>query len=105
MNRFLANWKTTANGILAFLIATATTVMAFTAMNTDKTNLKIAAICNIVLALCRAYVGLLQKDADKVIAKVPGISDPVVVDATPVPVNPKAKLVETSPLPKSTEDK
>jgi hypothetical protein len=89
----IANWKTTTNGFLAFLIATATVVMAFTSQNPDKTNLKISSACAIVLALCRAYVGLIQKDADKVLAKVPGQAQPQVVAAHPVPDNPADKAV------------
>jgi fluoride ion exporter CrcB/FEX len=64
----MQHWKTTANGILAFLIATLTTLTAFQVPaalvpQSDKTWLYITLGLNLALALCRVWVGLLQNDA------------------------------------------
>lgn len=64
----MKNWKTTVNGILAFMIATLTTLLAFQApaalqQGADRSWLYITAGANLLLALCRAWVGLLQTDA------------------------------------------
>lgn len=66
------NWKTTVNGILSFLIATLTTLIAFqvpAALLTpgaDKTLLYATTFANLVVALCRVWVGMLQTDAQTV---------------------------------------
>jgi hypothetical protein len=59
------HWKSSANGILAFLIATGTVIVAFTATVPGAETAKITTGVTLGLALCRAWVGLLQKDADK----------------------------------------
>lgn len=69
MNTILKNWKTTVNGILAFLIATLGTVSAFliaqaTTLPAQSHKLMWVSIAvNLGLALCRAWVGLLQTDS------------------------------------------
>ena len=62
------NWKTTMAGILSFLIATLTTLTAFQVPaalvpGSDKTWMYVTVGMNLLLALCRVWVGLLQTDA------------------------------------------
>lgn len=64
----MSNWKTTAAGILSFLIATLTTLTAFqvpSAMipGSDRTWMYATVAMNLLLALCRVWIGLLQHDA------------------------------------------
>lgn len=74
----MTNWKTTVNGILAFLITTLTTLLAFqvpSAMMNPASSHKLliaTVVANILLGLCRAWVGLLQKDSDKLVTQLPG---------------------------------
>ncbi len=75
--KLMANWKTTANGMLAFAIATLTTLSGLMGA-TDisgggglHANTKWVIGVNMSLALCRAWVGLLQQDAGKQLAKLP----------------------------------
>lgn len=60
------HWKTAANGVLAFLIASGTVIVAFTATVPGAETAKITTGVTLGLALCRAWVGLLEKDADKI---------------------------------------
>lgn len=62
------HWKTAANGVLAFLIATGTVIVAFTATIPGAETAKITTGVTLGLALCRAWVGLLEKDSDKLTA-------------------------------------
>ena len=62
------HWKTTANGILSFLIATLTTLTAFQVPaalvpNANRTYLYFTVGTNLLVALCRVWIGLLQNDA------------------------------------------
>ena len=61
MNSFLVNWKSSINGILAFLITTGTVLLA---TGNALFSAHITLYITIGLALCRAYVGLIEKDAD-----------------------------------------
>ena len=65
------DWKSTAAGILSFLIATFTTITAFLApyMMTAPAGeaallAKVSAGCTLGVALARTYVGLITKNAD-----------------------------------------
>jgi hypothetical protein len=68
----IANWKTTANGILSFLITTLTTLTAFqipaAMLNPEQTHylLWFTIGANLVVALCRVWVGMIQTDAKTV---------------------------------------
>ncbi len=60
--------KTTVAGVLSFLIATLTTITAFQVPNLTDPHAnhllgQIAIGCNIAVALCRVWIGLLQGDA------------------------------------------
>ncbi len=61
--------KTSVNGVLAFLIATLTTLLAFqippalATPNQTHVWLWATAIGNLLLALMRMWVGLLQNDS------------------------------------------
>ena len=65
----MTHWKTTANGILAFLITTLTVVLGFqipTAIlnpSASRVYLYSTVAANLVLALCRAWIGMIQHDA------------------------------------------
>jgi hypothetical protein len=65
------DWKSTATGILSFITVTCLTVMGFTApyiatapASTAALLAKIMAGCSLLTALCRAWVGLITKNAD-----------------------------------------
>jgi hypothetical protein len=81
----MKNWKTTAVGILGFLIATLTILDGFLGVSDVKTGGAKATVLGsvhlhtwipvgvtITLALCRAWVGLLQQDAGVTPAVMPG---------------------------------
>jgi hypothetical protein len=68
-----ANWKTTINGVLALLITTLSTVSTFmvggnivtggaTPSSIHVSTWFVLGV-NLTLALCRAWVGMIQKDA------------------------------------------
>ena len=59
----LSNWKSTVNGILAFLITTGTILLA---SGNSLISPKVTIYITLGLALARGYVGMLEKDADKV---------------------------------------
>ncbi len=64
----MSHWKTTANGILSFLIATLTTLTAFQVPaalvpGSNRIYLYFTVGANLVVALCRVWIGLLQNDA------------------------------------------
>ena len=104
MQKFLAHWKTTANGILAFLITTLTILSGFlgTGDLTQAGNGSIGSIhvstwvatgITVALALCRAWIGLLQQDAGSQLAKVPGAPEAAVVPSHETPDDPNAVVV------------
>lgn len=53
-------------------------------------SIKTTSIAAGVLTVCKVGLGMLQKDADVVLATVPGSSTPQTVPAHPVPDNPAA---------------
>jgi fluoride ion exporter CrcB/FEX len=64
----MKNWKTTAAGLLSFMIATLTTLTAFQVPaalipNADRTWMYITVGANLAVALCRVWLGLIQNDA------------------------------------------
>ena len=65
MNNFIVSWKSSVNGILAFLITTGTVLLA---TGNSLFSPHITLYLTIGLALCRAYVGLIQADADKALS-------------------------------------
>lgn len=96
---FLTHWKTTAAGILSFFITTLTLLTGYLG-STDLNNTgsihtpaKVVFGFNIALALCRAWVGMLQKDAGTTLANVPGQPAPMAEPSHETPDNPKAKPV------------
>lgn len=102
----MKDWKSTAAGILSFLIATLTTVSALLAGNDLSAGGGIGTVhvatwvvigVNASLALCRTWVGLITKDADTVTAIVPGQPGIQNVPAHPIPDDPTAKVVVPKP--------
>jgi len=81
----LKDWKTSTVGVLSFAIAL---IIAYTALPKGATASVVA------LALLRAAVGFLQKDAGVTQAIVPGKSEPQTVDSHETPDNPAAVPVK-----------
>jgi hypothetical protein len=107
MQLFLSHWKTTANGVLFFLISTLSFVQTFLGVS-DVTQpgasvsfhsihaaTWVVTAVNLALGLCRVWIGLLQQDAGSQLAYVPGKSEPEVVDSHENPNNPRAVPVVT----------
>jgi hypothetical protein len=68
MNSLLSHWKTTAAGILSFLIATLTTLTAFQVPaalvpNANRTLMYWTVGANLAMALFRVWLGMIQNDA------------------------------------------
>jgi hypothetical protein len=70
----MKSWKSTASGILSFVMATAGTLTAFAAAQVavnpaqSKVYAYITAGCTLASGLAKAWIGLLTKDADTVTA-------------------------------------
>ena len=104
--RIMKDWKSTAAGVLSFLITTLTVISAVLSGNdlsagggisTLHTPVRIVIGVNITLALCRAWVGIITKDAGQTPALPPGASQPVLVPSHEVPDDPNA--IPTQKLP------
>jgi hypothetical protein len=63
VNTLLASWKSTLAGVLSFLTTTGVVLLA---TGNSVFSPKVTTWMTIGLALARAYMGLIQKDADKV---------------------------------------
>lgn len=95
-----SNWKSTAAGVLSFLITTLTVVSGFLGANdvgntsSLHTHTYVVVGVTLSLALCRAWVGWLQKDAGTTLAVTPQSPIvPVQVPAHEVPNDPAATPV------------
>lgn len=107
----MKDWKSTAAGILSFLITTLTVVSALLASNTLSAGGGVGSIqvgtwvvigVNGLLALCRAWVGLITTNADAgavAAALNPALTHPSVAA---VPVPPTAEFLAATP-PKAVE--
>lgn len=93
----MKDWKSTAAGVLSFLVTTLTVVSGILGagdvnnMGTLQTRTYITTGVLLALALCRAWIGLLQKDAGTVLAVTP--ASPIVpmqVPAHEIPNDPAA---------------
>ena len=82
--------KTTANGLLAFFIASVPVCQSYPELGIP---VKLVAWLSFLAGLARCYVGSQQADADLVLAKIPGVQTPELVPAHPTPDDPKAKVV------------
>lgn len=99
------NWKSTAAGILSFGIATLTTLLAYqipmAILNPGQTKMYLyfTIIGNVILALFRAWIGLITQDAGTTLATVPGSPTPQVVPSHEIPnqIAAKAVLPEVKP--------
>ena len=58
-----ANWKTTANGLLAAFIGTVGPVTAYLATTNNPRATTVCGILTCAAAIARVWVGLLQSDA------------------------------------------
>lgn len=63
MNTILASWKSTLAGILSFLTTTGVVLLA---TGNSVFSPKVTTWMTIGLALARAYMALITKDADKI---------------------------------------
>ena len=59
----MKNWKTTANGILAFVIATAGPLTPYLANLNKPWGAAAAGIVTLASACARVWIGLIQNDA------------------------------------------
>jgi hypothetical protein len=100
MNTALTHWKTTVNGILAFLITTLTVFSGFlgtidvTSSGPSVSSIHVSTWVSVgvtlALALCRAWVGLLQQDAGQTPAIPAGGGPVTLVPSHEIPNDPKA---------------
>jgi len=67
--KLFKNWKTTANGFLSLFITTGITLQV---LNSPLFGPKFNMGLVVAMAVARAWVGLLQKDAGTTLAIVPG---------------------------------
>jgi hypothetical protein len=96
-----AHWKTSVQGILSFLSVTATAVAGWLVLQIvldpawkGKTSyVYVAGASSLVAALCKAWLGLFQKDAGTVPATLPGVPGVQQVPAHEIPDDPAAKPV------------
>jgi hypothetical protein len=108
----MKDWKSTAAGVLSFLVTTLTTLSAFlVAGNINDGTASASSIhvstwvvvgINAVLALCRAWIGLITTNADAgAVAAAMAPVHPVGTPAIPLsPVPPTAaSLAATPPKP------
>ena len=89
MATMFTHWKSTANGVLIFVIVTCGVLAGDNILPA-----KWAGIVALIMALARAYVGIISMDAGTVLAKVPGIAEPQAVASHEIPDDPKAKAVK-----------
>ena len=66
--------KTSIAGVLSFLVATLTTLTAFQvpaafAPGGSKILLIVTTVANLIVALCRVWIGLLENDAPPSVQK------------------------------------
>ena len=70
MNQFLThaltNWKTTANGFLATILAATGPLTAYLATQNNPKAASAAGLVTLIAAIARAWVGMLQTDSPKV---------------------------------------
>ena len=88
MATVFTHWKSTAKGILIFII---TTCGVFT--SAQVFNGKAGSAIGLVSALAYAYLGIISKDSGTVEAVVPGNAAPQAVPSHEVPDDPKNKVV------------
>lgn len=105
----LTDWKSTASGILSFLVTTLTTLSGFLVAGnliTSGSGPNVASIhvatwvtigVNVALALCRGWIGLITTNADAgAVAKVLA----PLVPTTPVVIPaPMSTIITTPPVP------
>ncbi len=66
MKAFLANWKTTANGILAAIIGAAGPLTAYLATVNSPKAATASGLVTLAAGIARVWIGLLQHDAQPV---------------------------------------
>jgi len=91
MNSFLAHWKSSLGGLLTISLSTSAAFLA-PPMNTYVSP-KIVMWCGAFQVIGKIWISAITQDADKVLATVPGKSEPQVVAAHPEPDDPAAKAV------------
>ncbi len=89
MSTAFTHWKSSANGVLIFIIVTCGVLAGDNILPS-----KWAGIVALIMALARAYVGIISMDAGTTLAKVPGISAPQAVPSHEIPDDPKSKAVK-----------
>lgn len=82
------HWKSTAQGLLVFAVATCQVLSASSIFNGKAAN-----IISLVSALAFAYIGIISKDSGVQIASVSG-GPPQAVASHEVPDSPAAKAIK-----------
>lgn len=84
----LASWKSTVSSLLTTTLATSAAFLAppLNSLIAPKHVLWLGAF----QVVGKIWIGIIQKDPDTVLAKVPGIKEPQLVSAHGVPDDPKA---------------
>lgn len=90
-----SNWKTTAAGGLSFIMATTGPLTAYFALihNPTAWQAQVPGACTLAAGLCRAWIGIISKDAGTQEAILPGQSEPQMVESHEVPDVKGAKVV------------
>jgi hypothetical protein len=89
------NWKTTAAGILSFVLATTGPLTAYFALIHSPTSwqAQVPGALTLIAGLCRSWVGIISKDAGTEQVLLPGDSQPQTVPSHEVPDNPSAQVI------------
>jgi hypothetical protein len=103
----MTDWKSTASGILSFLITTFTVLSAFlVAGNINDGTSSVGSLhvstwvvvgVNVALALCRAWIGLITTNADA--GAVAKAIAPLVPSTPVMAASPTTVTVTTPPVP------
>jgi hypothetical protein len=104
----MKDWKSTAAGILSFLVTTLTTISAFlvagnindngTGASSIHVSTWVVVGVNAALALCRAWIGLITTNADAgAVANAINHVSTALPTSPPLPVTPTAATLAATP--------
>jgi hypothetical protein len=90
MNNALLHWKSTFSGLLTIGLIITSSLLATPEVITKKH----AAWLLVIQSVAKGWIALIQQDAGKTIATLPGNPEPKVVPSHEVPDNPAATPVK-----------
>lgn len=92
----MKDWKTTTAGILSAAMATTGPLTAYFALihNPTAWQAQVPGALTLVAGLCRAWIGVISKDAGTEQAILPGESEPQTVSSHEVPDIKGAKVIK-----------